>query len=367
MSADKQRILIIDDSPEDIQFVLENLKDDYAILVATNGQKGLEIAANEPKPDVILMDVMMPEMDGYEACRKLQDNPATQDIDVIFISANDTVEEKLAGYDAGGCDYLIKPVQPKELLNKVKLAISNKKARDQVLSEKTEAFKTAMVAMTSAGEQGVVLEFLRHSFTINTMDNLARMIMEAHQKYDLLNTVQIRSGDRVINISTTDPVPPLEIELLSRLTDNDRIKEYGKRAIFNFGGVSILIKNMPDDEDKRGRLRDHIAILLEGAETKLKSLEMEAQLAELVVDANKALVEIDEKQKAHKEVSQTLMDKMLQDLEASFISWGLTEDQENILINLVQNNVDASLNHFEQGMKIDEEMRNIINRLVQFS
>ena len=92
MSLDKKRVLIVDDSPEDIQIVMENLKDKYAILVATNGLKGLEIASADPKPDVILMDVMMPEMNGYEVCQKLKGNSDTQNIDVIFVSAHDTVE-----------------------------------------------------------------------------------------------------------------------------------------------------------------------------------------------------------------------------------------------------------------------------------
>ena len=363
MSLDKKRVLIVDDSPEDIQIIMENLKDKYAILVATNGLKGLEIASSDPKPDVILMDVMMPEMNGYEVCQKLKGNSDTQNIDVIFVSAHDTVEEKLAGYDAGGSDYLIKPVQPVELLNKVHLAISNREAHDQITNEKTEAFQTAMTAITSSGEQGVVLEFLRHSFTVDTIESLSQMIVNAIAKYELQNTVQLRSANKVINNGTSEPIPPLEAELLMRIKDEYRIKEHGKRAIFNFGGISLLIKNIPDDEDKWGRYRDHIAILLEGAETKLVSLQMREQLAELVINAKQALKEVEEEQKAHKETSQKIMDEMLQALEASFMSYGLTEEQENILINLIQDGIDRSLNHLETGMEIDEKMRNIINQL----
>jgi CheY-like chemotaxis protein len=367
MSTDKKRVLVVDDSPEDIQIVMENLKDEYAILVATNGQKGLKIASSEPKPDVILMDVMMPEMDGYEVYRKLKENPVTQDIAVIFVSAHDTVEEKLAGYDAGGSDYLIKPVQPTELLEKIKLAINNTQIQNQVMSDKDEAFQMAMTAMTSAGEQGVVLEFLRQSFTVNRIEKLAELIVDAIAKHELLNTVQIRSGDRVINVGTTLPVPPLEAELLMRIKDFDRMKDHGKRAIFNFGGISLLIKNVSEDNDKWGRFRDHIAILLEGAESKLTSLEMGENLAELVVDANQALEEIESEQMAHKEKSQQFVEKMMQDLEESFIPWGLTEEQENRLIKLVQNCIDTSLDHLKQGIAIDEKMREIINRLQHFN
>ena len=126
MSSDKRKILVVDDSAEDIHFLLENLKHDYAVIAATNGEKALEMASGEASPDVILMDVEMPGMNGYETCRLIKNTDATRNIDVIFVSAHDSTEEKLAGYDAGASDYLIKPVSPAELLNKVKLAIKNR-------------------------------------------------------------------------------------------------------------------------------------------------------------------------------------------------------------------------------------------------
>ena len=366
MNAKTKKILVIDDSPEDIQFVMENLKDEFAILAATSGQKGLELAAKEPKPDVILMDVVMPEMDGYETCRRLKENPETKDIDIIFVSANETTEEKLAGYDAGGSDYLIKPVQPKELIQKVKLAISNKQAREEVANDKDMAFKTAMTAMTSAGEQGIVLEFLRNSFAINNVKDLAHRLVESTSSYELNNAVQLRTDNEVVNFGSTDPLPPLEADLLTGLKDKGRIIEKDKRAIFNFAGVSVLIKNMPDDDDKRGRLRDHLAILYEGAAAKLDSLNLRQQIARVVEDSHQAFQAIEVEQKAHKKFSQQIMDDMLQDLEAAFMSWGLNEDQEASLVNVVQTGVGKSLDNFEKGLDIDEQMRSIIQRMSQF-
>ena len=366
MSDKSNKVLVIDDSPEDIQFVMENLKDEFAILVATNGQKGLELAAKEPKPDVILMDVVMPEMDGYEACRRLKENPETKDIDVIFVSANETTEEKLAGYDAGGSDYLIKPVQPEELMQKVRLAISNKQTREETASDKDMAFKTAMTAMTSAGEQGIVLEFLRNSFAINNVEDLAHRLVESTSSYELNNAVQLRTQDDVVCFGSANPLPPLEVDLLTGLKDKGRIIEKDKRAIFNFGGVSVLIKNMPDDDDKRGRLRDHLAILYEGAAAKLDSLDLRQQIARVVADSHQAFQLIEVEQKAQKASSQRIMDDMLQDLEAAFLSWGLTEDQEQVLMKVVQTGVDQSLDNFEKGLAIDEEMRSIIERMSQF-
>lgn len=367
MSADKKRILIVDDSPDDIQIIMENLKEEFAVLVATSGQKGLEIAKKNPSPDVILMDVMMPEMDGYETCRKLKADAVTKDIDVIFVSAHDTTEEKLAGYDAGGSDYLIKPVQPEELLQKVRLAIDNKKTRDETSNEKDIAFQTAMTAITSAGEQGVVLEFLRNSYGLNDVTSLAALIIDSMSKYELNSSVQLRTFDNVIHFGTRVPLPPLEEELLMRLKDEGRIIEKGQRTIFNFGGVSILIKNMPEDDDKRGRLRDHLAILFEGADSKLKSLELHQQLRELVRESKDTLKVIEVEQISHKTESQLIMDNMLEKLEASFLNWGLNEDQEVVLMKVVQDGVEESLQHFEKGVSIDEQMGEIFKRLEKIS
>lgn len=367
MSIEQKCILIVDDSPEDIQFVMENLGDEFAVLVATNGQKGLDLADQEPKPEVILMDVVMPEMDGYEACRRLKENPETQDIDVIFVSANNTTEEKLEGYDAGGSDYLIKPVQPEELLQKVRLAISNKEAREEKASEKDMAFKTAMTAMSSAGEQGIVLEFLRNSFAMNDLVEMAQYLEKSIAKYELKSSMQLRMSNDVIHWGTRTPLPPLEEDLLMRLKDQGRIIETDKRAIFNFGGLSVLIKNMPDDEDKRGRLRDHLAILIEGAEAKLNTVDLQKQLAQLVADSNQALQTIEGEQKGHKISSQKIMDDMLHELENSFLTYGLSEDQEELLVKVVQSGIDKSLDNFEKGLAIDEQMRDIISRMNQFT
>jgi len=364
--ADKYRILIVDDSTDDIHFIMENLKQAYAVLVATSGEKALEMIAKGPRPDVILMDVEMPGMNGYEACRQIKKAPESCDIDVIFVSAHDSIDEKLAGYEAGGSDYLIKPVQTCELLQKVKLVIQDKDVRAAVESEKSEAMQTAMTAISSAGEQGVVVDFMRRSFSVASVKELASLVVEATSSYGLENSVQLRTSVGELNASSREPIPPLEQELLSRLKNVGRLRECGARFIGNFGAVTQLIKNMPEDEGKRGRLRDHLALLLEGAEARLHALEMQQQLATLVVDANKTLQEIEAMQKQQKQTSIRIMDDAMKQLEASFMSCGLTEEQEILLLGVVQNGVDKSLDNFEQGVMIDEKMREIIHSLERF-
>jgi len=235
MTTEKRHVLVVDDSPDDIHFLMPVLTKEYAVLVATNGKKALEIASKEPHPDVILMDVEMPEMNGYETCCSLKENPETAGIDVIFVSSHDTSDEILAGYEAGGSDYLTKPVKHSELLQKIKLSIDNKSCRVATLTEQATAMKMAMTAISNAGEYGVIISFLRQSFTTNSIEELAKLIAEATVNYELENSVQIHTSQTVINASSKEPMPPLEQELLSRLQDSERIMEKGSRLILNFG------------------------------------------------------------------------------------------------------------------------------------
>ena len=114
MSDKLNSVLIVDDSPSDIQVLLTNLQDEFKLAVAKSGEKALGIV-KDIQPDVVLMDVAMPGMDGHETCARIKALDVGEDIEVIFVSANDTVDEKLKGYDAGAADYLIKPVEPDEL------------------------------------------------------------------------------------------------------------------------------------------------------------------------------------------------------------------------------------------------------------
>jgi len=108
----KATVLIVDDVATNIEVIAGILKHEYAIKVAINGRKALEIANGESPPDIILLDVMMPELDGYEVCRQLKANPATADIPVIFLTARDQVDDVVDGLDLGAVDYVVKPAQP---------------------------------------------------------------------------------------------------------------------------------------------------------------------------------------------------------------------------------------------------------------
>jgi len=112
-------ILIIDDDPMMQTLMHAHLSPDYAIRTASSGAQGLEIVASEPHPDLILLDVMMPEMDGYSVLVKLKADPATKEIPIIFVSCMETTEDRENGIALGAVDYITKPINPGVLAAKV--------------------------------------------------------------------------------------------------------------------------------------------------------------------------------------------------------------------------------------------------------
>ncbi|MEA2027577.1 MAG: response regulator [Campylobacterota bacterium] len=110
---DRAKILVVDDVAENIHTLKNLLKDDYTIIAATNGQKAIDIAQKDPKPDLIILDILMPQMDGFEVCRVLQDSLETKDIPIIFVTSLSDVEEQDRGVELGAVDYIHKPISPK--------------------------------------------------------------------------------------------------------------------------------------------------------------------------------------------------------------------------------------------------------------
>lgn len=124
----KQKILAVDDNPVNLEILNAILKKDYEILTAANGTDALSLCENEIV-DLVLLDIMMPKMDGYEVCERLKANLKTKHIPVIFLTAKTRTEDIVQGFEAGGVDYVTKPFKYVELLARVKTHIELKTLR----------------------------------------------------------------------------------------------------------------------------------------------------------------------------------------------------------------------------------------------
>jgi len=126
----KPTVLVVDDTPDNLSLVSGLLRDDYLVRVANNGEKALRIATSDPPPDLILLDIMMPDMDGYEVCQRLKADPKARDIRVIFLTAKAEVEDERRGFELGAVDYITKPISPPILQERVKTQLALKASSD---------------------------------------------------------------------------------------------------------------------------------------------------------------------------------------------------------------------------------------------
>lgn len=127
---DRPTILVVDDTPDNLTLLSNLLKKDYRVKVAISGEKALKIAYSDAPPDLILLDVMMPVMDGYEVCQQLISNPQSSHIPVIFLSAKSEVEDESKGMSLGASDYIAKPINPPILMARVKAHLAAKAYAD---------------------------------------------------------------------------------------------------------------------------------------------------------------------------------------------------------------------------------------------
>lgn len=138
MSAVKQKILIVDDEPDILELIEYNLKKEgYQVYLAGNGQEGITIA-KKVHPDLIILDIMMPKMDGIEACRLMRAIPEFKNTFMVFLTARSEEYSEIAGFNVGADDYIAKPIKPRALVSRINAILRRNSSADEVSDNKVE-------------------------------------------------------------------------------------------------------------------------------------------------------------------------------------------------------------------------------------
>lgn len=332
------RVYVVDDDLPILELLREVLADGCTVECFASAEACLARVA-EVKPQLFVVDVLMPGIDGYALCRRLKDDWDTESIPVVFMSASDDIETRLQCYGAGGDDFIIKPFMPAEI--RLKVAVAQRLfASKQALHEQAGyAQRTAMSAMTSMGELGVVLQFLRQSFACRTALEVAEALLAAMRQYDLHAAVQVRSDGQVLSLSDNGRDVPLEVSVLNHVGSAGRIFQFKSRCVFNYGRVTLLANNLPlADGERCGRIRDNGALLAEGADARLQAIEAEAlaqrrraAIEEALPRVHRTLEAVQESYRRNCFNLTQVMVEFEEGLVKSFVNLGLTESQEESL------------------------------------
>ncbi|MDP2794503.1 MAG: response regulator [Sulfurisoma sp.] len=267
------KVLVVDDDKAARTLHHGLLARQFDVVTAASGEEALA-ACREHLPDLVLLDMEMPGLDGLETCRRLRESTT---IPIVFATAHQSLDEHLKAYDAGGNDIVVKPVGSEILLRKVALAIRHHQATVKLAEEKDSLQKMAMGFLSSMGESGALLNFMRAGVACRSHRALAEKLVEAARDLGVDCSVLIRHADGPTALTEHGEPTPLELAILEQSSTMGRLFQFGRRLVVNYDRVSIIVANMPDETDaaeQAGRIRDNIAILAETAEALCDNVDM---------------------------------------------------------------------------------------------
>lgn len=363
------RVLIVDDAADNRLLLSALLENNYQTLEASDGESCLQMLQQE-LPDLILLDISMPGISGYDTCVSIRRNKNTAGIPVIFVSAKDSPEERLQGFEAGADDYITKPIDGATLLSKVQHHIQRSLDKREAQERSREAMNVAMEAMTSSSELGQIIQFVKEVQSINNASKLAAAVMTVAAQFGLTSCVMVAGADTILMGCSNDS---MEARLLDKFrTSGQRITHLGIRTIIRSGPVVLLIKNMPtDDESRYGRLKDHLAVLGDIASDRARTILAESMLQQQRLNFLKEIIALAELNinKTSKEiqnysstVTETVND-MVVELEAMLFSLGLEEDQEKKLMKLANETTEKLDATAARTQRLDGNLSHILEAL----
>lgn len=368
-------ILYFEDDEEAAQLFVEFFEEQgYSVIhyekFPENGIEDIKKRCRE-LPHAVLLDAMMPGVDGYQACRLLRDDYLGADIPVIFISGKVADEDILMAYDVGANEFLSKPVRLKELAIKLRQYIGLTQQKLQQQKQIESAHKMVFEAMATSSELGEILRFHEESYSASSFQSLAKLLLEAISKFSLKSSVMFFTNTtRYFSDDETDK--PLERKILTAFKDQPRIFSWKNRTFFNYQSFSVLVRNMPvDDEARYGVLKDQLCILLNGVEARVKSLLIEESnkkkaitlkiaadtIANMVMEIENDNVELSQK-------FEEVILKMEANISSDIIQFNLLEEEEKVLLEHIVLATKESSRIFDTSLEKEREYKEIMTKLL---
>lgn len=314
---------------------------------------------SEKPPAILLLAADLPDAPGIDLCRDIRSDGQSHDTHVVLLLSEGATQQQIdEAHDAGCDEVLTKPIDLINLRRQLRTTHRLTSERASFRQQASYAQQVAMTAMTSMGELGVVLQFLSKCFACKSLKEIAEETIRAQGQYNLSSAVEIRTPQQSL-IECTPGVNEEEARtVIAKLHGIGRIFEFKTRMVINYEHVTILMNDVPDDSEQRGRIRDNVAMLAEGAEARVASLLIEQDNRRKQGGIRFALGEILEmtaelrdQQAQSQDQGQRAVSTVIETFEAAFIRAGLSSQQESELIGLL---VDLRHEVASIGLSADE-------------
>ncbi len=320
------KLLIVEDDITS-QVMLKTMLSEYDITIVDSGEHAIETIA-EQSPDMVILDINLPGIDGYETCRRLRGQETMSDVPIIFLSSYSDLKDRLQAFGAGGNDYIAKPFDVTEMMAKIatygKMAARQKKAGNELHG----SHKMLMEVQNTASKIQSISRFSQTTLYCHDIDTLYRRFFSTAREIGLGCVLQISSESGSEIRSSSGEISILEREILEMSSTVDRIYSFGRnRAIFRWSHASLLARNV-------GEMIDTIAIFMDSLEAGIKAVDTEFRLLKQV--------EILEQQNiAVRDRAARLFRNMNVELKEAILTLGLIsafdEDEEDRLNDVIDN------------------------------
>lgn len=366
------KVFAVDDDPMILDVIRAILEPDCQIKLFASAEDCLAQLESET-PDLFLLDISLPGLDGYSLCRQIKDDTRRHRIPVIFVSSHDTIEERIKGYDAGGEDFIVKPFEPEELLRKFMVAQNIVLNQRSLAGQLEDAELLSSLVMASMDETGILLQFMGKLIAMENAEEIASGLIELMQRYRLESVVQTRLGNETQTLSSEGKNLPLEVAVIDHVRNQGRIFEFRRRSVHNFERVTLMINNLPlEDPDFCGRLRDHLSVAAQGADSRLKAIQTESSsrraqegILSALEEVGNTIMELREAHQHNSVASSKLVVDLQETLLDSFYRLGLTDNQERFLQDMVSDFINQMLALLNQGEQTQGALERLSSKLGQ--
>lgn len=371
---DKTRILVVEDDPKNQKIIKQIFSDHYELIPIFDGEEAIR-SYRDYNPDIILLDIMLPGIDGYEVCRTIKEDDDYKQIPIVILSAKTSLEDRLKGYEMGADDFMTKPFDHDELIVKTNNLISYKKSLANLGQQASTASNIAMQAMTMSSELGQILQFMQSSFNVKDIDSLIKEALDVTQNFDLkiCMQVQVGNGNPVHTFCDAGIPTPLEESILSQSKIKGRIFDFRNRTIINYPNISMLIKNMPlDNPERYGMIKDNICFLAEAMQSRIMNLVMEQEIdkqrgsiLEILNQTTKFMEGMSDNFQNIRTEQAKIVDTTMAKIEDLIPRLGLHEGQEEALLKITRETTENTTQLFNDGLKLNEEFAATMKQLQQ--
>jgi CheY-like chemotaxis protein len=361
-------VLVVENDPFARLLLSTLLSSKYAVEIAESGNDALMVV-NSIKPDLILMGGDMPGLSEHDTCRKIRQR---SEAPVIFVSGDQDIDAALSALDSGGHDYVPKAFDTRFLARKIDLAIEGEIKRKLLLAERIQEQAMARTLASTIGESGILLNFMRELLRCEDFHSLTNKITEAIAAFGLYSCVQVRHEFLTLTLTTQGEATPLELSVVEHVLGMGRVFQFKKRMAVNYDNVTIVILNMPDNEEQCGRIRDNLVILCESAQALVEEIGRRFnalhEKEDIMGDSAKAhdcLLELKDLQRGYQSSIQMLLHDFINQVESEYRSMDLLLEQEQRISALMGKIVGKMFDVFhENGQEFTRKSDEILGILI---